>query len=117
MKKYLIILVLSLIFFGFSSLYSYTDICCMFSASKYYGWPYPYLNLNKTVETLGEANLVKSLPAQELIKRGWKFNFSSDIVNSTPFGKIGNFIFDYLICLLLSWLVIYTLKRINILKP
>ncbi|MFA6410464.1 MAG: hypothetical protein WCW26_02710 [Candidatus Buchananbacteria bacterium] len=93
-KKYLLIFSLGLIFFLGTSLFSYSDICCMFSASRYYGWPYPYLSLNKTVETLAEANQVKTLPVWQLITQGWQFHFGGDMLNSSPLGGIGNLAFD-----------------------
>lgn len=74
MKKIILIAVSLLVFLGFS-LYSYSEICCMFGATRYYGWPYSYISLSKSVETYEEAKRVKQDSALELKKDGWQWRF------------------------------------------
>lgn len=112
MKKYPMIFGLGVIFFIAASSYSYSNICCMFSASRYYGWPYPYLSLNKTVQTLAEAGLIKTLTVPELIHRGWRFNFSGDMLKTSPFGTSGNLIFDITFSLIGAGLIVWAGKKI-----
>ena len=76
MKIFIIAIITLLIFAGLSS-YSFSDICCMFSSSRYYGWPYPYLVLNKSVETLPEAERIKTDSAPDLVSAGWEWNFNT----------------------------------------
>ena len=51
----------------------------MFGSNRYFGWPFPYLNLHKEVETYTEADLVRTLSVPELLRRGWQFDFGFDI--------------------------------------
>lgn len=112
MKKYLLIFGLGVIFFIISSLSSYSDICCMFSASRYYGWPYPYLSLQKTVDTLAEANQIKTNSVLELTKNGWQFHFSGDMSNTSPFGSAGNLILDIGLSFLVAYLLFWAGKKL-----
>ena len=113
MKKYILIFCLGIIFFVATSLHSYSDICCMFSSSRYYGWPYPYLSLQKTVDNLEEANQIKTDSVSNLIKNGWQFNFSGDMVITSPFGALGNLVIDIALSLAGACLLFWVGKKIN----
>ncbi len=106
MNRHMLIFCLGVIVFVITSLYNYSDICCMFSASRYYGWPYPYLSLQKTVDTLEEANQIKTGSVSELIKNGWQFHFSGDILRSGPFGTVGNFVLDATLSFISAFLLV-----------
>jgi hypothetical protein len=117
MKNYLLVFGLGVILFIATSLYSYSDICCMFSASRYYGWPYPYLSLQKTVDTFAEASKIKTDSVLELTKNGWQFNFSGDMLKTSPFGALGNFILDIVISFFSAGLLFLLSKKLfHILK-
>jgi uncharacterized membrane protein YccF (DUF307 family) len=82
MKKYFLAFIFGLFLFSITSSISYSEICCMFSASRYYGWPYPYLVLNKTVETYEEAEHVKNDSISALMNTGWKLSFGNHMTKS-----------------------------------
>jgi hypothetical protein len=84
----------------------------MFSASRYFGWPYPYLSLQKTVDTLKEANLVKTDSVSDLVKNDWQFHFAGDMLNSSPLGQAGNLIVDILICFVGAYILVLAGKKI-----
>ncbi|RJR31961.1 hypothetical protein C4569_00845 [Candidatus Parcubacteria bacterium] len=112
-KKFIIIFISGLALFAALSFYSYPSICCMFSANRYYGWPYPYLNLHKTVETLDEANLVKTENVFDLMRNGWHFSFSGDMVNSSPLGPLGNIFVDFIVSIIFAGIIFYFVKFIR----
>jgi hypothetical protein len=90
----------------------------MFSSNRYYGWPYPYLSLHKTVETLEEANRIKTDSALELTKDGWQFSFSGDLLKSSPFGTFGNLIVDIIFVFVFAGISFFVGKKIFVrLKP
>jgi hypothetical protein len=104
MKTFFAILLAVIIFIGFS-LYSYSEICCMFSASRYYGFPYPYLVLNKSVETYAEAERVKTDSTSVLIHAGWKLNFGTHITQ----GALGSPVLSLLADLAISFALAFAL--------
>ena len=70
-----------LLTFGATSLNSYNNICCMYSAERHYGWPFPYLSLWKSTETLAEAQLVETESTFNLLSKGWHLVFAGDMAN------------------------------------
>jgi hypothetical protein len=84
----------------------------MFSSSRYYGWPYPYLSLQKTVETFAEANRVKTDSIVALTKAGWQFRFSGDMLRTSPFGIGGNLVFDLLVSFILAGVIYWFGRKI-----
>jgi len=101
-----IIFVLGLLLFVLLSLHSFSDICCMFSATRYYGWPYPYITLQKTVETLEEAELIKTETTMALLQNGWRFHF---VAPMTGPDLIGSPLLGFLADMLLSFSLVYFL--------
>ena len=100
MKKYSTIIFAIIIFIGLS-FYSFSEICCMFGASRYYGFPYSYITLGKTVESYQEANKVNTESALALIKDGWKLSFSTHMTK----GLLGSSFFSLLADLTVSFLI------------
>lgn len=114
MKKiYLIAFLLSCLFVGFSVLISHSEICCMFSASRYYGWPNDFLILNLTTDSFETARMVKTASTIELMKNGWDFKFgahylgSHGISSSAYMNLVANFVFYYLISFILIKIYLY----------
>ena len=48
------------------------EICCMFAATRYYGFPYEYVALHHLVDTYSEAERIMTAPTYELLKSGWR---------------------------------------------
>jgi len=99
-RTFITVLFAILIFAGFS-FYTYSEICCMFSASRYYGWPYSYLVLNKSVDSYLEAERVKSDSALVLMEDGWKLSFSTHMTK----GLLGSAILSLLADLVASFFI------------
>ena len=57
-----------------------TDICCMFTATRYYGWPSSFISVSKTTETLDEAKKVDSEKLTNLLKEDWQVRFSANYI-------------------------------------
>lgn len=76
MKK--IIVILSLIFLIISTLiHHHSEICCMFGANQYYGWPNAYLTLTKTTNDYNEAKKIEVNSLIYLLKNGWEIKFDT----------------------------------------
>ncbi len=101
-----------IIFTGFS-LYSFSEICCMFGATRYYGWPYPYLVLNKTVETYEEAVLVKNEPASSLMASGWEMRFSTHMTRSVLGSPVFSLIADIAISFAIAITLFFLFSRVK----
>jgi len=117
-NKIKITLLAIFIFLLFSS-FSYSNICCMFSASRYYGWPFSYLSLHKAVETYEEASRIKTDRFWELKKDGWEFSFSVEAVPSKPYQSIAlgspaiGLILDLGLSFALAWGIFEGIKKIK----
>jgi hypothetical protein len=74
----LFIVVLSFILLVISTLtHHHSEICCMFGANQYYGWPNAYLTLTKTTSDYNEAKKVETNSMIYLLKNGWEMKFST----------------------------------------
>jgi hypothetical protein len=104
MKKTYLFIVGFLIFAALS-FYSYSEVCCMFSSTKYFGWPYSYLVLNKTTDDYSEALRIKTESIPSLINGGWKWRFSTHMTK----GFLGSPIFSLAANLLFSFFTAYAL--------
>ena len=82
MKK-LYFFCLWLLTFGVISLHSYNNICCMYSAERHYGWPFPFLSLWKTTDIRAEAELINTESIFSLLSKGWHIAFAGDM--TSPF--------------------------------
>lgn len=82
MKK-LYFFCLWLLTFGATSLHSYNNICCMYSAERHYGWPFPYLSLWKSTDVFAEAKLIETESIFNLLSKGWHLVFAGDM--TSPF--------------------------------
>ena len=65
-----------------------TDICCMFTATRYYGWPSSFISVSKTTETLDEAKKVDSEKLTNLLKDGWQVRFNADYIRRMGLSSI-----------------------------
>jgi len=73
-----IIILLSFILLAASTLFHHhTEICCMFGANQYYGWPNAYLTLSKTTNDYDEAKKVETENLFYLLKHGWEIKFNT----------------------------------------
>lgn len=99
---------LSLLFFVLSTLIYRTDICCMFNAARYYGWPSSFIVVNKTTEFLDEAKKVETENIVYLVKNGWKINFTASKMGRFGISSLATFnlITNYLFYLLIAFLII-----------
>ncbi len=112
MKTFFIILFSIIIFIGFS-FYSYSEICCMFSASRHYGWPYPYLVLNKSVNTYTEAECVKTDSAFNLIDAGWELKFSTHMTKGLLGSSVLSLLADLFVSFAIAFALIFTFGKIK----
>jgi len=112
MKIFFSILLAVLIFSGFS-LNAYNEICCMFSASRYYGWPFPYFVLNKSVETYAEAERLKTDSTFALIESGWQFNFSTHMTQGVLGSPVLSLLADVMISIVLGFVLVFGLSRVR----
>jgi len=91
----------------------------MFGASRYYGWPFPYLSLHKTVETYEEASRIKNDRFWELKKDGWEFSFSTEVVPSKSYQSIAlgspviGLMLDLGLSFVLGWGIIKASKLVS----
>lgn len=94
------------------SFVSRSEICCMFSASKYFGWPNAYLYLNKETDNLKEAKKVETESAINLLEDGWKLRVGSDAVGKFGFTSNGyiNFGLNLIIFTGIFWILINLVK-------
>ena len=107
-SKKRIIIFLSLFFLLISTLTYRSDICCMFSASRYYGWPSSFILVNKTTEFLDEAKKNETENLVSLIKNDWKISFKANEIGQYGLSSITifNLITNYLFYLLISYLLV-----------
>jgi hypothetical protein len=86
----------------------------MFSATRYYGWPFPYLSVHKEVDSYEEASLVTTEPVSTLVSSGWKANFSGhtekSLLGSPSLSFLADLIFSFAIALSVL-LVLIIIKR------
>jgi hypothetical protein len=54
-----------------------TEICCAFNATRYYGWPFPFIALSTTTSDYAEAQRIHHDSALSLLHDGWKLKFQS----------------------------------------
>lgn len=103
-----IVIFLSLFFLLVSTLVYRSDICCMFSATRYYGWPSSFIVVNKTTEFLDEAKKVETKNLVSLMKDGWKISFGANQMGQYGISPIVivNLISNYLFYLLISYLLV-----------
>jgi hypothetical protein len=113
MKK-IYFLYLWLIVFGINSIYHYNNICCMFSAERHYGWPFPYLGLWKTTSILAEAELINTQSIFSLLAKGWHLSFIGDM--TSPFIWPLALIIDIVASLAISFVIVLIIRGIRYLK-
>jgi len=112
-RHHAIAAVIGLALFASGSLYSYPRICCMFGSNRYFGWPYPYLNLHKEVETYAEADLVRTLSVPELLGRGWRFDLGFDVEAPGLAGSaVLNLVADLALALAVGTFAAFGLRRL-----
>lgn len=113
MKK-IYVLYLWLAMFGLSSLYHYNNICCMFSAERHYGWPFPYLSLWKTTDIRVEAELINTQSIFSLLAKGWHLVFAGDM--TSPFIWPLALIIDIATSLVIASIIILIISGIRYLR-
>ncbi len=85
----------------------------MFGASRYYGWPYPYISLNKSVDTYEEAEHVKVDSAFTLMDAGWELKFSTHMTRGLLGSATLSFSDDLLISFVIAFVLIYIFGKIK----
>lgn len=87
-----------------------SDICCMFNASRYYGWPSSYIVVNKTTEFLEEAKKIETENVVNLVKDGWTVSFNANAMGQFGVSSVAalNLITNYLFYYAISYLLIKT---------
>ncbi|MFZ2414442.1 MAG: hypothetical protein WAW33_00315 [Minisyncoccia bacterium] len=103
-----------LLTFGVTSLHSYNNICCMYSAERHYGWPFPFLSLWKTTDIRVEAELINTEPIFSLLSKGWHIAFAGDM--ASPFIWPIAIIINIAVSLGISLAIILILKGIKNLR-
>ena len=90
-----------------STLIYRSEICCMFSGIRYYGWPNAFITVSKTTESLEEAEKIKNKNVIFLIKNGWRVNFGGGVgkYGISPSGGF-NLVTNYLFYLAISYLLV-----------
>lgn len=85
----------------------------MFGAGRYYGWPYPYLSLSKSVETFIEAEHVKTDSAFSLMEAGWKLKFSTHMTRGLLGSATLSLLADLLISFVIAFALIFAFEKIK----
>lgn len=103
---------LSLLLFVLSTFIYRIDICCMFNAARYYGWPSSFIVVNKTTELLDEAKKIETENIAYLVKNGWKINFTASKMGRFGLSSLATFnlITNYLFYLLIAYLIIRVIQ-------
>lgn len=107
-KSKRIMFILSLFFLLISTLIYRSDICCMFSASRYYGWPNSFILVNKTTESFDEAKKVETENLISLIKNDWKVSFKANEIGQYGLSSMAilNLIISYIFYLVIAFLIV-----------
>lgn len=107
MKKFFYLSISLFLLFLFSFI-SRSEICCMFSSSRYYGWPSVYISVNKTTDSLEEAKKVETESGYFLLKNGWQPRFSGHYLGSygATSSALLNLILNFLFFLTVSILLV-----------
>lgn len=109
-----------IISFGFiffllsSTIYRY-DICCMFSATRYYGWPNSFITLSKSTDLLIEAKKVESENLSYLLQNGWEARIGAEMTGKyglTSSGTINLFL-NILSSLAIGSLIVFVGREIK----
>jgi len=98
----------------FSTFVYKNDICCMFNATRYYGWPSPYIVVSKTTELLDEAKKIESESLIELINDGWQVRFVGNYTKRIGISSytVVNLITNYLFYLGVAHLLVKFFRRL-----
>ena len=106
------VLILSILLFISTSLIKRSEICCMFSATRYYGWPNVFITVTKTTETLKEAKKVETESLNHLLENGWKMRFGSDFMGIYSWTSVAllNLLINMGICYLITLTVALVIK-------
>ena len=90
----------------------------MFGATRYYGWPFSFISLHKTVETYEEASRIKTDWFWDLKKDGWEVSFSANPISPKPLQALAlnnpmiGVVFDMSLSFLLIWGINKIYKKI-----
>jgi len=85
----------------------------MFGASRYYGWPYSYLSLSKSVDTYEEAEHVKTDSASTLVDAGWELKFSTHMTRGLLGSSVLSLSADLLISFVIALALIFAFEKIK----
>jgi phage host-nuclease inhibitor protein Gam len=110
MKTRLIIAIGLLVFLS-SSLISFSEICCMFSATRYFGWPFPYLTLSQEVATRVEAELIHTESVRSLMATGWQWRFAPHMTRSALSSPFVSVALDILVSFGLTAFFVYVFGK------
>ena len=101
----------------FLSLFIYSNqICCMFSATRPYGFPGQYLLLVKNTDSYDEALKINYLNGKELIEQGWKLTYGASVNSSISSSPTINLIFNFLFYLTISFFLVLVIEKVNSLR-
>lgn len=107
---------LSLFFLLISTFIYRSGICCMFNATRYYGWPSSFIVVSKTTEFLDEAKKVETENLVNLINNGWKVSFQANQIGQPGLSSLAilNLITNYLFYLIITTLLIRIISYLRI---
>lgn len=102
------VLIIGLILFLLSSTTYYKNsVCCMFSATRSYGFPGQFLILNKTTDSYDEAKKIEHVDGFNLLKNGWKLRFAASIESPVSASAHVNLIVNVFFWLLIGWFLVF----------
>lgn len=111
MKKFIFLIIISLFLTVFSLIIHKNEICCMFGANRYFGYPKYMLSISKSTETYDEADQVNYLPTFDLMKK-WRKIYYNTIYGSGISWFLINFCFYFwLICVF--YLIYISYKKLK----
>jgi hypothetical protein len=110
MKKIIVLLSLTLLLT--STLIYRSEVCCMFSGARYYGWPSAFVTVSKTTDNLDEAKKIETNNLPYLLRNGWKMYFGAGMGQyGVSSSAIFNLITNYLLYLIIASLLVKNLKK------
>ena len=100
-RKVLPIIIFSFLFLIISSFFNRQSLCCQYTGTRHYGWPFSFFTISQTTDSLEDAKQVFTQPASSLLQNGWDTNFT-----------FINLIFNYLLCLVVAFILVTLSQKI-----
>lgn len=111
MKKRIITIILATILFGLSFLYTKNEICCMFSPTRYQGWPFS-VEISKQTWNYNEATKIYSSSTMSLLAQGWQVRQDFD----TPVGPYIILAFNFIFYFMFSNFIVFAFGKMKSLR-